>query len=131
MLCFVLINSVLLNLLCVRMLLYLFLIYSYDFRLSHRSLGHSDGRAQCCGRLSRGYTYSTSGSLSNINCTGSESSFASCRYTTSRYRCSRRIGLASAICYDQPKTTVDTGNGMDVQTNSNSNSGYFYSTACR
>ncbi|KAK7116610.1 hypothetical protein V1264_002264 [Littorina saxatilis] len=79
-----------------------------DAKVVCKTLGHQDGKAQCCGRLSRGSTYGVYRSASNITCTGTETSFQSCRFTSSSSRCSSSIGLASAICYDKSVSQVST-----------------------
>jgi hypothetical protein len=68
-----------------------------------RSLGFVDGKALCCGKLTNGYQNYWGGSISSVNCTGTESSFQDCPYSSVQYygRCS--AGLASAACLPYSK----------------------------
>ncbi|XP_041375843.1 deleted in malignant brain tumors 1 protein-like [Gigantopelta aegis] len=72
-----------------------------------RELGKAAGRALCCSKLSpyKPYIYTTYSALTNMSCSGTESSLVNCPHSSGSNLCPTGH-VASAVCYDQPLKDV-------------------------
>ncbi|XP_076465363.1 CD5 antigen-like [Babylonia areolata] len=92
-----------------------------DARAVCKTAGYIDGKALCCGRLTRDRPHSRFYSGNRISCPANATSFASCGYLVyyGRKMCWGSVRhLASVICYHQPRTSVD--NSFAIRINSTS-----------